>query len=102
MSRKRISWLLPLILIVVVGWPVYRAAHQSSLNHELILASAADDPWTVQTLLNQGADPNTIEDSMQRMGWQHLLDLLLHHNQGGSPLCPLSQALVLVRAGTRP
>jgi len=92
MTRKRWVW-VTLLLVCIPGWFVYRAAHRSTLNHELILAAAGDDPWTVQTLLNQGADPNTIEDGIQSVGWQRFLDLLLHHSPEGPPVCALSQAI---------
>lgn len=96
MQRKRSPRSVLLILLILlcgVGWAFYRAAHQSALDHALILASATGDPIEVRALLAQGADPNTMESNTQRMGWRHFRDVLLRRTQSSFVVCPLSQAL---------
>ncbi|MCW3099338.1 MAG: ankyrin repeat protein [Chthonomonadaceae bacterium] len=95
MQRKRLSWLILLLLIGMVGWGGYRTARQSTLNHALILASRANDPSEVLMQLNRGADPNAHEDKTSETGLQHLLNiLLLHkHKRYFSSTSPLFQAM---------
>ena len=93
MKRKRLLGAVLLILLCGTGWFGWQAVNQAALNHDLILASATGNPVTVRALLQQGADPNAVEDNTVGIGWQQRLSLMLRHKESLLKMCPLSQVL---------
>jgi len=93
MQRKRmLGWIL-IALLGMVGWGFYRTLHQSTLNHNLIVASRAGDSVTALWLLKQGADPNASEEKTPPMVWNHLLNVLLWRSRDLPRNYPLSEAM---------
>jgi ankyrin repeat protein len=101
MRRKQWLGLILVVLMGAIGWSGYRVVHQAALNHELIVAATAGEPEPVRRLLDQGADPNTSEESIvghdaydDQTDWRFLFRRWVPRPLYGVPLSPLRRALI--------
>lgn len=77
MRGRRIRLIALLITISLVGglaWSIHATIHQDELNHSLIIAVKHNDAKTVLTLLGQGANPNSRDETPRQISLWYLLN----------------------------